>query len=81
MVLALSNLQWLICHKTKPNQTLNFDFVGMHSAAASIWAVTKFSYSSFRCKSFRSVLKSIKVYYIYRISITYITIGEDQMCD
>ena len=21
--LALNNLQWLICHKTKPNQTLN----------------------------------------------------------
>ena len=22
--LALNNLQWLICHKTKPNQTKNF---------------------------------------------------------
>ena len=21
--LALDNLQWLICHKTKPNQTIN----------------------------------------------------------
>ena len=25
-VLALNNLQWLICHKTKPNQTKSYVF-------------------------------------------------------
>ena len=48
----------------------------MHSAAASIWAVTKFSYLSISI-SFRYLLKSIKlVSYSNHILIAYITIGK-----
>ena len=32
---------------SQETQHLAFGLVGMHSAAASIWAVTKFSHSSF----------------------------------
>ena len=34
MHLALNNLQWLICHKTKPNQTIVFGF-NFHSVYIS----------------------------------------------
>ena len=51
MDLALNNLQRLICHKTQTNshETLHLalSLLGIYSAAASVWAVTKFSYSSF----------------------------------
>ena len=55
---------------------LALNSVEMKSAAASLWMVAKFSYSSFRV-CFRNFLKSIKlVSYSYSILISNITIGE-----
>ena len=55
---------------------LALGLVGMHSVAASIWVLTKFSYSSLEVSS-RCLLKNIKlVSYSNRLSISNITIGE-----
>ena len=64
------------CRDSHRTLHLALGLVGMHSAAAPMWAVTKFSYSSFRI-SFRYFLKSIEfVSYTYCIFIPYTSIGK-----
>ena len=56
---------------------ITLSLVGMHSAAASIWVETKFSYLSFRVCCFKCLLKTIKfVSYSYHIFIAYISIDK-----
>ena len=71
----LSHLS-LIVIDSQGTAHLALGLVGMHSAAISIWVVTKFLFV-IRSMSFRCFLKRIKlVSYSYYIFIAYITVGK-----
>ena len=54
---------------------LTFGYIGMHSAAASMWALTKISYSSFEvCVSDISRIRIVS--YSYCIFIVYISVSK-----